>query len=229
MADNMEDFTKMKVADLKKLCKERGLAASGSKAELVERLRAPVATEAASLDSELDFIDEHLLDSDSVLEESIDLKEKPKPEKVEVKKKPETKAPVSPPGESETKPVVAKISSSLTPAEKIKQRAERFGVVNEDMKKQLRAERFGASDASGKGASGGNVDVLKKRAERFGQVTASTLSKTEEEERIRKRKERFGEITSATNNAPKIAKISFNASAGDKDKLKKRAERFGMA
>ncbi|XP_052224422.1 SAP domain-containing ribonucleoprotein-like isoform X3 [Dreissena polymorpha] len=212
MADNMEDFTKMKVADLKKLCKERGLAASGSKAELVERLRAPVATEA-----------------DSVLEESIDLKEKPKPEKVEVKKKPETKAPVSPPGESETKPVVAKISSSLTPAEKIKQRAERFGVVNEDMKKQLRAERFGASDASGKGASGGNVDVLKKRAERFGQVTASTLSKTEEEERIRKRKERFGEITSATNNAPKIAKISFNASAGDKDKLKKRAERFGMA
>ncbi|WAQ93682.1 hypothetical protein MAR_006153 [Mya arenaria] len=60
-----------------------------------------------------------------------------------------------------------------------------------------------------------DVDVLKKRAERFGQVLSSSLSKVDEDERIRKRKERFGEITTATNNTPKIAKITVNANPAD--------------
>lgn len=59
-----------------------------------------------------------------------------------------------------------------------------------------------------------NLDALKKREERFGQVLSPTLSKEDDAEKIRKRKERFGDVTLATNNGPtktKIVKISMNS------------------
>ncbi|XP_052800405.1 SAP domain-containing ribonucleoprotein-like isoform X2 [Mya arenaria] len=222
MADTMEDFSKLKVTELKKLLKEQGLPITGSKSDLVERLSGTmkVATaEGADLE-------------DAVLDENVDLTEpaaKPKIEPITASAKTDTKEePNTEDKEATTKP----ISTSLTPAERLKLRAERFGVVNEDMKKQLRSERFGSKKEGGSKAgagSGADVDVLKKRAERFGQVLSSSLSKVDEDERIRKRKERFGEITTATNNTPKIAKITVNANPADQEKLKKRAERFGKA
>ena len=64
--------------------------------------------------------------------------------------------------------------------------------------------------------------MLKKRAERFGQVLSSSLSKVDEEEKILKRKERFGDVTSSANNTvkssadatttpSKFAKITFGS------------------
>ncbi|XP_052800396.1 SAP domain-containing ribonucleoprotein-like isoform X1 [Mya arenaria] len=237
MADTMEDFSKLKVTELKKLLKEQGLPITGSKSDLVERLSGTMKVE--SLDSDA-LIDDKLLETtaegadleDAVLDENVDLTEpaaKPKIEPITASAKTDTKEePNTEDKEATTKP----ISTSLTPAERLKLRAERFGVVNEDMKKQLRSERFGSKKEGGSKAgagSGADVDVLKKRAERFGQVLSSSLSKVDEDERIRKRKERFGEITTATNNTPKIAKITVNANPADQEKLKKRAERFGKA
>ncbi|XP_060766657.1 SAP domain-containing ribonucleoprotein isoform X3 [Neoarius graeffei] len=62
-----------------------------------------------------------------------------------------------------------------------------------------------------------DVEVLKKRAERFGMNVSSVSRKVEEDEKLKKRKERFGIVTSA-------------ASVGADDseaKKRKRAERFG--
>lgn len=61
-----------------------------------------------------------------------------------------------------------------------------------------------------------DTDVLKKRAERFGQVLSPSLSKADEAEKLRKRKERFGDLTSATNNGPSKPKtVKINASSAD--------------
>ncbi|XP_043107800.1 SAP domain-containing ribonucleoprotein-like [Puntigrus tetrazona] len=62
-----------------------------------------------------------------------------------------------------------------------------------------------------------DVEVLKKRAERFGMNVSSVSKKIEDDEKLKKRKERFGIVTSA-------------AAAGANDseaKKRKRAERFG--
>jgi len=57
-----------------------------------------------------------------------------------------------------------------------------------------------------------DVDALKKRAERFGQVLSSTLTKADAVDKVNKRKERFGEIS---NTPSKFTKISFNGSSAD--------------
>lgn len=123
----------------------------------------------------------------------------------------------------------------LTPEERMKKRAEKFGgAVNLDVKKQMRAERFGlasgnkstvVSGTTGKTAvNADDVDRLKKRAERFGAVTSTSLSKVDQDERKRKRAERFG--TSVTTSAKTI---SLNSTDSDLEaKKKKRAERFGI-
>ncbi|XP_060605375.1 myocardin-related transcription factor B-like isoform X2 [Ruditapes philippinarum] len=53
MADKIsaEDFGKMKVADLKKALKERGLPLTGTKSELLERLKSAVQSEEAATDT----------------------------------------------------------------------------------------------------------------------------------------------------------------------------------
>ncbi|KAK2184741.1 hypothetical protein NP493_254g00015 [Ridgeia piscesae] len=155
---------------------------------------------------------------------------------------PETKEAAA--GESPDKCGVV-IKKGLTEEEKIALRAKKFGVVSsEEAKKAIRAQRFGltspesqASETSGNSETdklklrGGRFAIdetskpttevtekLKKRAERFGTVTSTTLSKIETDEKLLKRKMRFG----------------ANAAAGVTDtdtdeKKRKRAERFGMA
>ncbi|KAG7278488.1 hypothetical protein CRUP_038783 [Coryphaenoides rupestris] len=107
---------------------------------------------------------------------------------------------------------------------RLQKRAERFNIpATAESKKAVRAARFGlpattTSPAPGVVASGKaavSVDLLKKRAERFGMNVSSITQKVEEDEKLKKRKERFGILTSA-------------AGAGDAEAKKmKRAERFG--
>ncbi|XP_060593403.1 SAP domain-containing ribonucleoprotein-like isoform X3 [Ruditapes philippinarum] len=222
MADKIsaEDFGKMKVADLKKALKERGLPLTGTKSELLERLKSAVQSE-----------------EDSILDDSVDLsvpKPAPKPAVVDKEAEPVVKKITSPQktdDEAESKPKL--VSTQLSAEERMKQRAERFGVVNEDLKKQIRAERFGTSSPSSKlstAGAGADTDALKKRAERFGQVLSPALSKVDEAEKIRKRKERFGDVTSATNNGPNKPKlVKITMSSAEEEQKKKRAERFGMS
>lgn len=75
-------------------------------------------------------------------------------------------------------------------------RAKKFGVtLNVEAKKAARAARFGTSVANGKltsDAPKASVDVLKKRAERFGTSVSTVMSNIETKEKLEKRRQRFG-------------------------------------
>merc|ERR1712222_193909 len=121
----------------------------------------------------------------------------------------------------ENEPTAEKIETQSSPtkddvAEKIKSRAERFGgFQSDDAKKAARAAKFG--DMLGKQQGGGkitsagtevDVDLLKKRADRFGTATSTALKKAEVSEAIKRRQERFGVITA---DEPKPKKVTLNA------------------
>lgn len=151
--------------------------------------------------------------------------------------------------------VVSKPSAEEVEA-KIKARAERFGGFQSDEAKKLaRAAKFGtatagaASNGSTKigGAPSADADTLKKRAERFGTNTSTSLKKMEVDEAIKRRQERFGVVDK---NEPKVQregndsfifysyiffqpkKINFNKGTNSvvmDEKMKSRAQRFGLA
>lgn len=87
-------------------------------------------------------------------------------------------------------------------------RAKKFGVqLTGDAKKSMRAARFGGGTAVSNGnnttAPTASIDVLKKRAERFGTSVSTVMTKLESQEKLEKRKQRFG---SATNGSEAPAK-----------------------
>merc|ERR1712181_130734 len=74
----------------------------------------------------------------------------------------------------------------------------------------------------------GDVDQLKKRADRFGTATSTALKKAEVSEAIKRRQERFGVITA---DEPKLKKVTLNAGINSvvmDEKMKARMERFKM-
>lgn len=240
------DYTSWKVADLKAALKSKGLPVSGNKQDLIERLQASL------LDDGDDLLDQ----DDSMTEEAIlkaeeELKVTKSPEKVAaaspakaaptpVTSKPETAKAASDKENAgdttNTSPV--KVVSKATEEEveaKIKARAERFGGFQSDEAKKLaRAAKFGtgaATKGSTKlgGAPSADLDTLKKRAERFGTNTSTSLKKMEVNEAIKRRQERFGVVDK---NEPKPKKINFNSGVNSvvvDEKMKSRAQRFGLA
>ncbi|XP_077060508.1 SAP domain-containing ribonucleoprotein isoform X1 [Siphateles boraxobius] len=212
MAEVVE-LHKLKLAELKLECTARGLDAKGNKGDLIARLQA-------YLEEHEEVNEEEVLgvfgdgdgdgDGDGEAEESF-TKEESTDQKEEL----------SPP-ETVAEKKVVKMSPPATVGERLQKRAERFNVPpSGDTKKAARAARFGLPDPEpSKGTSAKiivDVEVLKKRAERFGMNVSSVSKKVEDDEKLKKRKERFGIVTSA-------------ASAGAEDseaKKRKRAERFG--
>jgi len=123
--------------------------------------------------------------------------------------------------------------SSKSDAEKAKSRAERFGVVsstNLDEKKVARAERFGLSITSKKIGESPSVDLdtLKRRAERFGQSTSTTMQKLELQQKIKDRESRFGKVEASTGESKRAKITAPNQDLLTDEKMKKRAERFGI-
>lgn len=227
------DLRKMKIPELKKELQIRGLKIGGNKHDLIERLQqyleehegAEVADDEILKEVEGEA-DDHLID-DQKLEDSV-LTAPPEQAKAKDKEVVEndTEADTEKKGQGEESENIKDLHSptGLSDAEKLKMRAQKFGVTVSDMnteaRKAARSERFGTGGgtAGGIGTSPGvDPDKLKKRAERFGAVVSDTLSKSEEEERRRKRQARFGiETTGGTVTGP------------DSEKKKKRAERFGL-
>ncbi|GAB0086657.1 uncharacterized protein DMENIID0001_007580 [Sergentomyia squamirostris] len=280
MAD--ADLSKMKVADLKRELKNRGLSTTGNKNELQERLQValidsdPVLEDTAISedldedevlnDDELEHAKELLeetshedvflasptppADSTTVASKSSNLsakEEAPAPKKIVLKRKliipipsdpeataekdslkdsasesdgltPELEKFAEKDGDSEKK--VIKLSE-LSAKERLELRMKKFGSpLSGDAKKIARAERFGTTTSS-KLESNGNpasLDILKKRAERFGVSVSTEMSKIENDEKMKKRQERFGV-------AGKIS-VSSTAKSEYEAKAQQRLERF---
>ncbi|XP_073731882.1 SAP domain-containing ribonucleoprotein isoform X3 [Misgurnus anguillicaudatus] len=208
MAEFVE-LQKLKLAELKQECVARGLDAKGNKADLIARLQA--------------YLDEH----EEVNEEEVlgtfgeESKEEDEEEEEEAVAAAVEKQELTEP-ETVTEKKVVKITAPATVDERLQKRAERFSLQpNADNKKAARAARFGLPVAeSSKGTAAipkvsVDVEVLKKRAERFGMNVSSVSKKFEDDEKLKKRKERFGILTSTAG--------SYDSEA----KKRKRADRFG--
>lgn len=227
----------MKIADLKKELKKSGLPVTGNKQELIERLQAAEGT--SLLDENDDDLDQ---EDDQMTEEAIKEAEKelqvqgdtsfteeptPEPEKTEEKKT------VASPAKETVEEAKAEDS-----AEKIKARAERFGGFQSDeAKKAARAARFSDMMTEMKGnetskkigaAPAVDLDLLKKRAERFGSAVSPLVKEAEISDAIKRRQDRFGVVTK---DEPKPKKISLNAGVNSvvlDEKIKARQERFAV-
>ncbi|XP_065098021.1 SAP domain-containing ribonucleoprotein isoform X4 [Paramisgurnus dabryanus] len=211
MAEFVE-LQKLKLAELKQECVARGLDAKGNKADLIARLQA--------------YLDEHEVNEEEVLgvfgeeskeEDEEEEEEEEVPAAAAAVEKQELNEP-----ETVTEKKVVKITAPATVDERLQKRAERFSIQpNADNKKAARAARFGLPvPESSKGTSAipkvsVDVEVLKKRAERFGMNVSSVSKKFEDDEKLKKRKERFGILTSTAG--------SYDSEA----KKRKRADRFG--
>lgn len=131
--------------------------------------------------------------------------------------------------------------SQLTMKERLELRVKKFGAAPSlDALKQARAERFGlasnvntstsqtaneetaAKSMASSTDAAKNVDILKKRAERFGGSVSNVMVTIENKEKLIKRQQRF-EDTSTTN---KTAPASVSSSNDYAEKAKLRAERF---
>uniref|UniRef100_A0AAZ3QXZ1 SAP domain-containing protein n=1 Tax=Oncorhynchus tshawytscha TaxID=74940 RepID=A0AAZ3QXZ1_ONCTS len=191
------------LAELKQECAVRGLAVKGNKGDLIGRLQA--------------YLEEH---EDEVNEEEVlgELEDNPKEEEIS-----------EPPAEVavEKAAVPEKSHEYLTsiylcPSQRLQKRAERFNLpATADSKKEARAARFGLPALSPASKPGEldfhSVEVLKKRAERFGMNVSSVAKTVEVDEKLKKRKERFGILTAAAVVGAEDSEV----------KKRKRADRFG--
>jgi len=240
------DLAAMSVVELKKALKAKGLTTTGKKQDLIDRLQLSMATE----ETEEENIDNDLLEDADVLlgDDNDEVEVAPEAAKVEPKKvaikrdnEPtpitfETKEPTESTTDSEANKVVSPAKNGKTDAERAAARAARFGAsvdVASDTKKQARAERFGTGGSTKIGAAPSvDLDTLKKRAERFGQSSATVMKKAELDEKLKKRQERFGVVTGPEKKKMKkddiLQSVGINQTLKD-EKLLKRAERFGVA
>ncbi|EEB19067.1 Nuclear protein Hcc-1, putative [Pediculus humanus corporis] len=205
ISDRDLDFNKWKVADLRKELKTRGLNVDGKKSELVERLQQAIG-ESSLLDENVNDQDE-ILDEDVVLTDDEAFEEEAELSKLDSPDK----------------------NSDSEKLKRLERRAAKFGVaMSNEAKKEARAARFGLPTAASKigGLVNTNIDVLKKRAERFGTtLPGSILESAEIEGKRKKREERFGKVEKISPVTSLKGKYNFYSSTLE-EKKRLRAERF---
>merc|ERR1711936_796657 len=247
MADT--DIASMTVVELKEALKAKGLTTSGKKQDLIDRLQLAMEPQ-----------DDDLLEDANVLlgEDDDDIPlaiKKPVTKTVEKPKPAKITSPIKldeskPKGSEETADTENKTEKKggMTDAERAAARAAKFGSsisgpdVASEAKKQSRAERFGIKVGKIGDAPTADLETLKKRAERFGQSSATAMKKAEMDEKIRKRQERFGVVEPEVKKFKKagvLANVELNKTLKTDDtksadteeteeQKKKRAERFGV-
>uniref|UniRef100_A0A0K8TTP4 Putative nucleic acid-binding protein n=1 Tax=Tabanus bromius TaxID=304241 RepID=A0A0K8TTP4_TABBR len=140
---------------------------------------------------------------------------------------------------------VVKISD-LSLKDRLEMRAKKFGLQvtggtsgtsgtgasgETSTKQQARAIRFGQSNEDKASANGTNtsIDVLKKRAERFGCSVSSRMTELELKEKLQKRQERFGLANANKTDTDKVTAPGSGTNIDYAEKAKQRLERFKAA
>jgi len=279
--DASADLSKMKVADLKKELKARGLPVAGNKNELVERLQESIlaggevlAGGAGGDEDEEEFDEEEILgDVDALDDEDTNLteqeeeaalallenegqeevKEAGEKKKISLKRsdpvlssepEPKEEAPAAESEETEAPTKVVKITAGDDVKTAAEVRAERFGTeMSDEARRAARAARFNITAPESNGDSkkaddskpkklstetgGTDINKLKARAERFGEVTSKTLSKLEVLEKKKARTERFNDGTAAATTESTESNGTQPKSEEDEKKAA-RAAKFGL-
>jgi len=203
------DVSKMKMADLKKELSARSLSVDGKKNELQARLEEALAEENVEVDEA----------TENALLEGKPTTPAAKKAKVDAgtgEKTPQEKR-------------AERFGVPLTGSAQKAARAARFGIVDPDVAKAARAARFGITEKSNAKpqAIKADLETLKSRAERFGEVSAMALKKAtileKKKEIIAQNKARAA--AQAASAKPKTPKVPIIASAEQATKIA-RAERF---
>lgn len=237
----MSDYASMKIAELKKELKAKGLPVSGKKEELVERLEAAVNTDLLDEnDDDLDQEDEQMTE-EAIKDAEKELQEDPDTSLTDQQTDKQTTNITDTENKENTATAEkVKVTSPATadPAEQIKARAERFGGFQSDeAKKAARAARFADMFPAKEAANGepakkigaappADLELLKKRADRFGTAVSPVVKEAEVNEAIKRRQERFGLVSK---DEPKPKKAILNGGQNSvvlDEKMKARAERF---
>jgi len=218
------DIEKLKVADLKKELKARGLSSLGVKSELMERLQQALQSDTGSSEAVDDDVNEdEFLNEDDMLsepEKSAELlisediilspEQKPKPvieifteKENTVQQNNGNNSPVKT-EEKYSKIVFPTTVKILTPKERMELRAKKFNApVPEAVRKEARAQRFGTPSKTQNVTAATSVVAVGKPA-------GNNL------EKLKIRANRFGSSVSGS-----LKKVE------ESDRLKKRKERFG--
>lgn len=213
------DLEGKKVTELKEECQKLGLATTGKKAELIDRIleartgapaaaapAAPAEAPAADNPAEADVIaaadpaaaengGAHASGKHKRIEFTLDAAAEKAAEAEKIIKLGKEEGPAVAPKSPDPQEVAGHIDTVAT--------------LTAEERKRLRGEKFGLPE----------VDKKKKRAERFGLTTPE-----DEEEKKLKRQQRFG---AGTKEGEKAAMTAHKAELLDPAKLKARAERFG--
>jgi len=241
------DYSKMKIAELKAALEAKGLPVVGKKQDLVDRLKA---SEEDGDDDILDQDDSMTAEAIKLAEEELSKSDAVKSPPAKLKRVP-IASPDKPDANVDASPKVIKLKngkenepdkvSNPTKVQipkptaedleaKIKSRAERFGGFQSDeAKKAARAAKFGSmlgKSSPSSQAPALDIDVLKKRAGRFGTAISPALKTAEVSEAIKRRQERFG-VVSPDEPKPKMVTLNSGVNSVIMDeKMKKRLERF---
>lgn len=248
MADStMNDISKMKVVDLRKELKSRGLSYAGDKAELVARLQGAISQDEhgdINLDSDEIDSDEVLEDEDDksqndilddtavdTLNEELALEES-SPEKQSVDPKPhrvlKRKMTSEIPKPAENKEAGAKKIILNRTSISVSNNTTNASKPPEEEKKDTESADNTTSDRTVTGKIKITADTdpktrLEMRAKRFGLPVKMT-----DEQRKEARKQRFNQNSVSTSDSS-ISVSNTGSLTDNLDKLKKRAERFGQS
>ena len=178
------------------------------------------------------------LNSGAALETSNTTKENTEPTPPKERKMSE-RNPITMGDEEQSGAAPVKKLKELSMQERLELRARKFGI---DTKSQVSTattmtskEKNAAISVAPVVSSEKQVELLKKRAERFGCVTSTNLAKLDAEERLLKRKQRFGgnvetspKSTEVASNNTSSTTVKVAPVANDEwaEKARKRLERF---